>query len=187
MQVVLHHLVPERRTGDLGALEQICRLVQGLRQPRLSRGLVRVAGVLVLELQRVIDPVEAGGDDRREGQVGVAVGAGRAVLEPQALAVADQAQGAGAVVGAVPEVGENRNWVSNPPAEIDVPLVYLTMAPRDDLSIVSVDNYLGGQMAMSHLMEQGYRKIGHISGPLDWWEARQRMAAWKDALTEARL
>ena len=40
---------------------------------------------------------------------------------------------------------------------------------------------------MSHLLEQGYRKIGHISGPLDWWEARQRMAAWKDALTEAGL
>jgi LacI family transcriptional regulator len=42
-------------------------------------------------------------------------------------------------------------------------------------------------MAMSHLLEQGYRKIGHICGPLDWWEARQRMAAWKDALTEAGL
>jgi LacI family transcriptional regulator len=42
-------------------------------------------------------------------------------------------------------------------------------------------------MAMSHLLEQGYRRIGHISGPLDWWEARQRLASWKDALTEAGL
>jgi LacI family transcriptional regulator len=91
------------------------------------------------------------------------------------------------IIWAVPEVGENRKWVNNPPADIDVPLVYLTMETRDNLSIVSVDNYLGGRMAMSHLLEQGYRKIGHISGPLDWWEARQRMAAWKDALTEAGL
>ena len=89
------------------------------------------------------------------------------------------------IIWAVPEVGENRNWVDNPPADIDVPLVYLTMEAHNNLSIVSVDNYLGGQMAMSHLMEQGYQRIGHISGPLDWWEARQRMAAWKDALTEA--
>ncbi len=38
---------------------------------------------------------------------------------------------------------------------------------------------------MSHLIEQGYQHIGHISGPLDWWEARQRKAAWVDALEAA--
>jgi LacI family transcriptional regulator len=61
------------------------------------------------------------------------------------------------------------------------------MEAREGLSMVSVDNYQGGRMAMSHLLEQGYRNIAHISGPLDWWEARQRMAAWKDALVEAGL
>lgn len=91
------------------------------------------------------------------------------------------------IIWAVPEVGENRLWVKEPPSDIEVPLVYLTMEPRDNLSIVSIDNYLGGQMATSHLLEQGYRKIGHISGPLDWWESRQRMAAWRDTLTEAGL
>ena len=91
------------------------------------------------------------------------------------------------IIWAVPEVGENRKWVNNSPADIDVPLVYITMESRNNLSIVSIDNYLGGRIAMSHLLEQGYHKIGHISGPLDWWEARQRMAAWKDSLTEAGL
>ena len=91
------------------------------------------------------------------------------------------------IIWAVPEVGENRKWVNNPPADIDIPLVYITMGTRENLSIVSVDNYQGGRMAMSHLLEQGCRRIGHLSGPLDWWEARQRMAAWKDALLEAGL
>jgi LacI family transcriptional regulator len=91
------------------------------------------------------------------------------------------------IIWAVPEVAENRKWVDNPPADIELPLVYLTMQPHDQLSIVTIDNYLGGRLAMSHLLGQGYRKIGHISGPLDWWEARQRMAAWKDCLTEAGL
>jgi DNA-binding LacI/PurR family transcriptional regulator len=91
------------------------------------------------------------------------------------------------IIWAVPEVGENRKWVNNPPADIEVPLVYLTMEARNNLSIVTIDNYLGGRMAMSHLLEQGYRKIAHICGPLDWWESRQRMAAWRDALTEAGL
>ena len=91
------------------------------------------------------------------------------------------------IIWAVPEVGENRKWLNSPPPDLEVPLVYLTMAPRENLSIVSVDNYLGGRMAMAHLLEQGYSQIGHITGPLDWWEARQRMAAWKDALVEAGL
>lgn len=91
------------------------------------------------------------------------------------------------IIWAVPEIGENRKWVNNPPSDIEVPLVYLTMEPRTNISVVSIDNYLGGRMAMSHLLEQGYRKIGHISGPLDWWEARQRMSAWTDALQEAGL
>lgn len=91
------------------------------------------------------------------------------------------------IIWAVPEVGENRKWVNNPPIDVAVPLVYLTMATRENLSIVSVDNYLGGRMAMSHLLEQGYSHIGHITGPLDWWEARQRMSAWRDALMEASL
>jgi LacI family transcriptional regulator len=91
------------------------------------------------------------------------------------------------IIWAVPEVGDNRKWVKHPPADIDLPLVFLAMEAQDDLSIVSVDNYLGGRLAVSHLVEQGYRKIGHVSGPLDWWEARQRKAAWKDALKEAGL
>jgi LacI family transcriptional regulator len=91
------------------------------------------------------------------------------------------------IIWAVPEVGENRKWVNDPPVDIEVPLVYITMEPCENLSIVAIDNYLGGRMAMSHLLEQGYRQIGHICGPLDWWESRQRMSAWKDSLVEAGL
>ncbi|MEP7136775.1 MAG: substrate-binding domain-containing protein, partial [Chloroflexota bacterium] len=71
--------------------------------------------------------------------------------------------------------------------DLEIPLVYLTMEPRETLTSISVDNYLGGRLAMAHLLEQGYQHIGHIAGPLEWWEARQRMQAWKDALIEARL
>jgi DNA-binding LacI/PurR family transcriptional regulator len=91
------------------------------------------------------------------------------------------------IIWAVPEVGKNHAWVNKSTLDLDVPLVYLTMEPQKDISVVAIDNYLGGRMAMSHLLEQGYRKIAHVSGPLDWWEARQRMAAWKDVLKEAGL
>jgi DNA-binding LacI/PurR family transcriptional regulator len=88
------------------------------------------------------------------------------------------------IIWAVSEVGENRKWINNPPADIEVPLVFITMEPQKNITVVSIDNYLGGRLAMAHLLEQGYRRIGHISGPLEWWEARQRKAAWQDALKE---
>ena len=91
------------------------------------------------------------------------------------------------IIWAVPEVGENRNWVSQRSLDLKVPIVFLAMEPKENLSTASIDNYLGGRMAMSHLLEQGYRHIGHVSGPLDWWEARQRVVAWKDALDESGL
>jgi LacI family transcriptional regulator len=90
-----------------------------------------------------------------------------------------------AIIWAVPEVGENRSWINNLNIAVQVPIVYLTMEPRENISVVSINNYLGGRLAMSHLLDQGYQNIGHVSGPLDWWEARSRMAAWKDALTQA--
>jgi LacI family transcriptional regulator len=88
------------------------------------------------------------------------------------------------IIWAVPEVGENREWLNSTLPDLEIPIVFLTMPPRSDVSVVSIDNYIGGRMAISHLLEQGYRHIGHITGPLDWWESRQRMAAWKDSLRE---
>ncbi|MBL8091762.1 MAG: LacI family DNA-binding transcriptional regulator [Anaerolineales bacterium] len=88
------------------------------------------------------------------------------------------------IIWAVPEVGDNRTWVKEASLDVEIPLVYLTMHAQENISVVSVDNYLGGKMAVSHLLEQGFKNIGHISGPLDWWEARQRMTAWKDVLKE---
>jgi DNA-binding LacI/PurR family transcriptional regulator len=91
------------------------------------------------------------------------------------------------IIWAVPEVGENHAWVTRQSLDLEIPLVYITMEPRENISVVSIDNYRGGRMAMAHLFEQGYKHIAHISGPLDWWEARQRKAAWKDALSDAGL
>jgi len=91
------------------------------------------------------------------------------------------------IVWAVPEVGDNRRWVGEILNDVPVPVVFLTMQPRPGVSTVAVDNYAGGRLATRHLLEQGCRRIGHISGPLDWWEARQRKQAWKDTLQEAGL
>jgi DNA-binding LacI/PurR family transcriptional regulator len=61
----------------------------------------------------------------------------------------------------------------------------MTMEARPGVSTVAMDNYAGGRMAAEHLLQQGRRQIAHLSGPLDWWEARRRQAGWRDALLAA--
>ena len=91
------------------------------------------------------------------------------------------------IIWAVPEVGENRDWVQERLPALPIPILFLTMEPKTGLSIVSVDNYQGGRMATEHLLKNGYLRIGHISGPIDWWESRQRKAAWEDTLEEVGM
>lgn len=91
------------------------------------------------------------------------------------------------LIWAVPEVGDNHLWLQEQSMRLDMPIVVTSTRRRPDGYVVNIDNYAGGQMATRHLLEQGYRHIGHISGPLDWWEAQQRKAAWADVLAEAGL
>lgn len=91
------------------------------------------------------------------------------------------------IIWAVPEVGENRKWLKKQLPELSVPTIFLTMAPREGISIVSIDNYYGAQLAVEHLLEIGRDKIAHVSGPLSWWEARQRKQGWEDTLIKAGL
>jgi LacI family transcriptional regulator len=91
------------------------------------------------------------------------------------------------IVWAVPEVGDNRRWVDEILMDVPVPVVFLTMQARAGVSTVSVDNYAGGVQATRHLVELGRHHIGHISGPLDWWEARQRKQAWQETLQKTGI
>ena len=78
------------------------------------------------------------------------------------------------IVWAVPEVGSNRLWIN--PTRLDrlPPIVFLSMKGQTGLAIVSVDNRAGARQAVQHLIDQGRRRIGLITGPLAWWEARER-------------
>jgi len=40
-------------------------------------------------------------------------------------------------------------------------------------------------MAIHHLLDCGRTRIGHISGPISWWEAEERKRGWRETLTAA--
>src|SRR5512142_2178047 len=52
------------------------------------------------------------------------------------------------IIWAVPEVGANRRWIGAIPSQFEVPIVYLAMEPRQNVSVVSVNNYLGASLVM---------------------------------------
>ena len=91
------------------------------------------------------------------------------------------------VIWAVSEIGNNRDWAEREICQLSVPVVFLDMRPCPDLPVVNIDNRKGGAIATEHLLEQGYRRIGLITGPLDWWSAQQRRSGWQDALEAAGL
>lgn len=91
------------------------------------------------------------------------------------------------IIWAAPEIGPNRDWVEDVLDDIPVPIIFLTTGKRRRISIINIDNYYGARIATEHLFEQGRRKIGHISGPLDWWESQQRLKGWQDALKAAGI
>ena len=89
------------------------------------------------------------------------------------------------ILWAVSEVGDNRKGLARRLPELKTPILFLTMAQRDGWPVVKIDNHHGGKIAGEHLLALGHQQIGHISGPLKWWEARMRKNGWEEAMRTA--
>lgn len=69
-----------------------------------------------------------------------------------------------------------------------VPVVVVADAPGlSHVVQVSVDQFAGAQMAVQHLIDRGHRRIAHIGGPADWFDAAARVRAWRTCLEQAGL
>lgn len=70
---------------------------------------------------------------------------------------------------------------------LDVPVVTVGSLGNDTISGAMVDQKRGAELAVRHLIEQGHRRIGHISGPLDWIDGAARAEGWSQTLRAAGL
>jgi LacI family transcriptional regulator len=57
-----------------------------------------------------------------------------------------------------------------------------TRSPTSEYSAVRVDNFMGGKIAVTHLLEVGKRRIGFLGGPADIWQISERLAGAREAL-----
>lgn len=88
------------------------------------------------------------------------------------------------IIWAVPEIGSNRDWIHQTLLENLPPIVFISMAPRQGLSTVAINNRTGSGQVAEHFVQTGKRRIGIITGPLDWWEARERLDGFTSKLQE---
>jgi LacI family transcriptional regulator len=85
------------------------------------------------------------------------------------------------VIWAIPQVGRNLDWSHRRAEHLPVPVVLVGgMAGEASLPSIGIDNRTIGRLATEHLLAGGARKIGLITGPLSWWEAREREAGWRE-------
>lgn len=92
------------------------------------------------------------------------------------------------LIWAGPEMGDSHVWLNDfDPASLSMPIVVVNAQVRGKIDTVAFDNFEAGRVATQHLISLGRKRIGHISGPMSRWVARQRVDGWRSALDEAGL
>ncbi|MBN1517549.1 LacI family DNA-binding transcriptional regulator [Candidatus Sumerlaeota bacterium] len=70
----------------------------------------------------------------------------------------------------------------------DCPLVLIDRRIKGlDVDTVIVDDYGGAVSAVNHLIEQGFRRIVHLSGGQNIWTSRERLRGYRAALRDAKI
>ncbi|TDQ02636.1 MULTISPECIES: LacI family DNA-binding transcriptional regulator [unclassified Leifsonia] len=70
---------------------------------------------------------------------------------------------------------------------LDVPYVTLLGGPASVQRELTVDQVAGARAATRHLIDLGHRRIVHLSGPLEWFEAQARVHGCRSELAAAGL
>jgi DNA-binding LacI/PurR family transcriptional regulator len=89
------------------------------------------------------------------------------------------------IIWAVPGDIHTFGWLAEKFSRVQIPLVYISKGENGSEHIAAVDNRLGGKLATEHLRQQGYQRIGIITGPSSWWEAQERLNGWRDVVQAA--
>jgi LacI family transcriptional regulator len=90
------------------------------------------------------------------------------------------------IIWAIPEVGDNRIWSRVKGVDAPGPVLLVGgMSGRATVPSILIDNVAIGRLATQHLLDGGARHIGVVTGPLEWWEAKQRLAGWRNTIEAA--
>ena len=153
----------------------------------LTQGRSHVLGVVAYGLEyfgpsHVLTTIE-----REAAELGYAIML-NLILEPEtgdveALVSTLRARQVDGIIWSIPEVGANRSELREHLAELPFPAIMvggMTGAPY--IPSIAIDNFAIGCLATEHLLAGGAQHVGIITGPLNWWEAQQRLAGWRETM-----
>ena len=109
-------------------------------------------------------------------------GAGATAISDAVRHLTDQ--GADGMIVIVPHDGTLQTLEQ---LNLDLPVIVVGGAGDERLSGAMVDQKLGARLAVAHLISLGHRRIGHVSGPLDWIDGQARVKGWREELADAGL
>ena len=164
----------------------------GYRRNTAARSLVtgrsRIIGVLGTELAQYGPANTLLGVQQAAREAGYFVSIA-ALKESGADSIADAVryftdQGADGIIVIVPHDGTVQTLEG---LNLDVPVVVVGAGSHGRFSGAMVDQKRGARLAIAHLISQGHRRIGHISGPRDWIDAAARAEGWREELSAAGL
>lgn len=106
------------------------------------------------------------------------------VKEQQYIEVLCSQRVAGAIVVPTREQGHSLQ----PFRELGIPVVAVDRRVKDpEIDTVLVDNQRGAFQAVKHLCDNGYRRIGLVTGPQTATTGRERLLGYRQALAEANI
>lgn len=72
-------------------------------------------------------------------------------------------------------------------ARIPVVMIGAASSAAEGVRVTSVDQHLGATRAVRHLIGLGHRRIAHVAGPQEWFDAHLRATAWRQELENLNL
>jgi DNA-binding LacI/PurR family transcriptional regulator len=69
----------------------------------------------------------------------------------------------------------------------DIPMVSLDTYDIGNAHSVGIDNFEGGYRATKHLLDLGHKKILHVAGQIDSFEAQSRRRGYEKAMADSKL
>lgn len=178
---------PETRARVLAAIEELQYRPNGVARALATRRTRRIGVV-------VDNPVEYGPNSTLRALESAAQRAGYAVIaitidEERAVSPHQAvehlvAQGVDALCAVAPRASSVDLLRQ---LTFEQPTLVVSAAPESELLTVSIDQRLGAEIAVRHLVELGHREIMHVAGPLDWIDAQGRMRGWRAEMERAGL
>jgi LacI family transcriptional regulator len=155
---------------------------------QLRRGRGRTLGLVVLDVANPFFTDVAKGVEEATGAAGMAVifcnSDGDPVRESAYLDLLEEQRVQGVLITPVDDANERLVRLR----DRGVLVVLLDRrSTNPDVCSVSVDDRLGGELAMRHLIEAGHRRIAFVGGPWRLEQVRDRYLGARHALGEAGL